>query len=188
MNTKLIVGLSIAAIIAIGASVSLLSTNAPLPSPIYISHSPLVTATISPTSTPIPSPSASASQAPVPTPTPAPTIIPGARPSDWKTYRNYEWRFEVKIPPNWTAEQVGYGLVISGDKAAIRIDNDGVGGNEGATTEPTITTRTVAGQEVEVADGTFFVLKRNGDIPFYYFRISNWTDTVDKILSTFKSW
>jgi hypothetical protein len=188
MNTKLIVGLSIAAIIAIGASVSLLSTNAPLPSPIYISHSPLVTATISPTSTPIPSPSVSASQAPAPTPTPAPTIIPGARPSDWKTYRNYEWQFETKIPPNWKAEQVGYGLVISGDAAAIRIDNDGVSW-DGPADPPSITTSTIDGQTIEIANRSSFALKRNSlDIPLYYFRISNWTNTVDKVLSTFKSW
>jgi hypothetical protein len=94
----------------------------------------------------------------------------------------------MKIPPHWTAEQVGYGLVISGDKAAIRLDTDGVSW-DGPTTSPSITTSTIDGQAVEIADRSSFALKRNnGDIPLYYFRISNWTDTVAKILSTFKSW
>jgi len=62
----------------------------------------------------------------------------------------------MKLPPNWKAEQVGYGLVISGDKAAIRIDTDGVGGNEGSTSAPVnYHTHRCRTNKVEVADGTF---------------------------------
>jgi len=121
-----------------------------------------------------------------PTPTPAPTIIPGASATEWGTYRNYEWQFEVKIPPNWTVDDKG-GIIISGDGAAIRIDTDGVGPD--GPGELTTSTRTVAGQQVEVADNTFFSLRRNNqDIPYYFFRVNGWTDTVIKILATFKSW
>jgi hypothetical protein len=83
-------------------------------------------------------------------------------------------------------EQVGPDLVISGDNSAIRIDDDSVA--EFITESPTIATRTIAGISVIVANGTFFRLDRKGDLPYYYFRVNNWMDTVDKILATFKSW
>jgi hypothetical protein len=189
MKTTFTLGIGIAAIVASVVIVTrYLSVTTP-PAPLYISHSPRPTVTTTPSlpATATPTPVASTSGT-TPTPSPAPTFIPGTHPTDWKTYKNYEWRFEVKIPPDWKAEQIGYGLVISGDRTAIRIDNDGVGGNDGATSGPSITTSTIDGQEVEIADRSSFGLKRNGDIPLYYFRISNWTDTVDKILSTFMSW
>ena len=91
---------------------------------------------------------------------------------------------------NWTAEQVGPGLVIIGDSAAIRIDTDGISWDGPSVTTTTFAC-TIAGQEVTITEmmgGNFFSLKRTGDIPSYYFRIVGWTNSVDKVLSTFKSW
>src|SRR5207244_3697787 len=101
MKNTLVLGISIVAItasVAIAAQYFAITTPPP---PLRISHSPFVTATIAPTVAPTPSITTSASAAPTPTPTPAPTFIPGAKPTDWKIYRNYEWQFEVKLPPSW---------------------------------------------------------------------------------------
>jgi hypothetical protein len=168
MKTKFFIGLSLASVVvSVGIIGWYLSISNP-PAPLNISHSPHPTVTATPSLPPTanPTPSSAVSQSPTPTPTPAPTIIPGARPTDWNTYRNYEWQFEMKIPPNWTAKQVGYGLVISGDKAAVRIDTDGVSW-DGPAPSPSITTSTIDGQPIEIADCSSFALKRNSvDIPF----------------------
>lgn len=186
MKTKILIGLSLVCVVISIAIIGWYASISNPPAPLRVSHSPL--STPAETSSVTPSPVATTSQPATPNPVPAPTVIPGARSTDWKTYRNYEWQFEMQIPPNWTAEQVGPGLVISGDSAAIRIDTEGVGPDEGATSAPAIATKMIAGQQVQVADNTFFSLKRNGYIPYYFFRVNNWTNTVDKILSTFKSW
>lgn len=116
MIKKLIIGLSIAAMDVSARVLSWYWSISTPPAPLHISHSPLVDAT--PTPRPTPTPTVIASQGPTPSPTPAPVIIPGARAGDWNTYKNYEWQFEVKIPPTRKVEGVG-GLIISGDSSAI---------------------------------------------------------------------
>jgi hypothetical protein len=113
MNKTFLIGLGIAAIVAIGASVSLLSTNAPLPSSISTFHSPLITATITPTATPSPLPSTSASQSPVPTPTPKVSMFPVHVPTGWKTWTDTTYNYQISYPSTFFLSGSGDDLHIT---------------------------------------------------------------------------